>query len=263
MGIEIKLEAFEGPLDLLLHLIEKNKIDIYDIPIVEITEQYLEYVEKMKGIDLDTMSNFVLVGAQLINIKSRLLLPAPQKEEEEEISDPRAELVERLLEYKMYKYSASLLKERIEDASMLLFKKADIPKEVEDYVEKPEISEIIGDLTLAKLRSIFDFVIKKQIEKKDPIRSEFGKIKKEPVNLMDCITKLREYGSGKKEFFFREYLMEQESRLHIIVNFLAILEMMKIGLLRAEEKEGSEEILLRFVEDRELTEEEYKGLGEF
>lgn len=262
MGIEVKLEVFEGPLDLLLHLIEKNKIDIYDIPIAEITEQYLEYVEEIKETDLDIMSDFILVGAQLVNIKSRMLLPLPQPEEEGESIDPRAELVARLLEYKMYKYSASLLKDRVEDAAMLLFKKPTIPKEVSDYVEKPEMSEIIGDLTLAKLRSIFDFVIKKQIEKKDPIRSEFGKIKKESVSLTDCITKLREYGSGKREFLFRKYLMEQESRIHIIVHFLAILELMKIGILKAEEEEGTEEVWIRFVEDRELTEEEYKGLGE-
>lgn len=80
MGIEVKLEAFEGPLDLLLHLIEKNKIDIYDIPIAEITDQYMEYVNQMKTADLDTMSDFLLVAAQLINIKSRMLLPKEEKD---------------------------------------------------------------------------------------------------------------------------------------------------------------------------------------
>ena len=92
MGIEVKLEVFEGPLDLLLHLIEKNKIDIYDIPIAEITDQYMEYVNQMKTADLDTMSDFLLVAAQLINIKSRMLLPKEEKEIGEEI-DPREDLV--------------------------------------------------------------------------------------------------------------------------------------------------------------------------
>ena len=100
MGIEVKLEVFEGPLDLLLHLIEKNKIDIYDIPIAEITDQYMEYVNQMKTADLDTMSDFLLVAAQLINIKSRMLLPKEEKENGEEI-DPREDLVKRLIEYKM------------------------------------------------------------------------------------------------------------------------------------------------------------------
>ena len=97
MRIEVKLEAFEGPLDLLLHLIEKNKIDIYDIPIAEITDQYMEYVNQMESSDLDTMSDFLLVAAQLINIKSRMLLPKEEKENGEE-TDPREELVNRLLE---------------------------------------------------------------------------------------------------------------------------------------------------------------------
>ena len=98
MGIGVKLEVFEGPLDLLLHLIEKNKIDIYDIPIAEITDQYMEYVNQMKTADLDTMSDFLLVAEQLINIKSRMLLPKEEKENGEEI-DPREDLVKRLIEY--------------------------------------------------------------------------------------------------------------------------------------------------------------------
>ena len=126
MGIEVKLEVFEGPLDLLLHLIEKNKIDIYDIPIAEITDQYMEYVNRMNTADLDTMSDFLLVAAQLINIKSRMLLPKEEKENGEEI-DPREELVNRLLEYKMYKYSVGLLKGREDLASTFIFKDPTIP----------------------------------------------------------------------------------------------------------------------------------------
>ena len=192
MRIEVKLEAFEGPLDLLLHLIEKNKIDIYDIPIAEITDQYMEYVNQMESSDLDTMSDFLLVAAQLINIKSRMLLPKEEKENGEE-TDPREELVNRLLEYKMYKYSAELLKGREDFASAFLFKEPTIPREVAEYEEKPEISEIIGDLTLAKLHNIFNFVIKKQTDKADPIRSNFGKIQKEPISLSEAINELQNF----------------------------------------------------------------------
>lgn len=260
MGIEVKLEAFEGPLDLLLHLIEKNKIDIYDIPIVEITEQYLSYVEKMKVADLEIMSDFVVVGAQLVNIKSKMLLPVKEEEADSDF-DPRDELVRRLLEYKMFKFSAGLLKEKTKEAALLLFRVPSIPEEVKNFEEKPQLTEIIGDLTLAKLKSIFDFVIKKQIEKKDPVRSQFGKIKKETITLADCIKNLRNYGTKQKEMNLKHYLLSQPDKTFVIVHFLAILEMMKMGLIEAKE-EGSEEILICFLEDRELTEEEYRNLGE-
>ena len=104
MAISYKLEKFEGPLDLLLHLIEKNKVDIYDIPIVEITKQYLDYVNQMEKEDLNIVSDFLVMAATLLDIKSRMLLPVPETEEGEE-EDPRAELVARLLEYKKYKKS--------------------------------------------------------------------------------------------------------------------------------------------------------------
>lgn len=262
MGIEVKLEAFEGPLDLLLHLIEKNKIDIYDIPVAEITDQYMEYVEKIKEADLDTMSDFLMVAAQLINIKSRMLLPVEKDENEEDI-DPRAELVERLLEYKMYKYSAGLLKERAGDAGDMLFKSPTIPDEVAKYEEKPDVKEIIGDLTLAKLHNIFNFVIKKQADKRDPIRSTFGKIKKEPISLIDCMKEIRSYATANREFSFKAYLTAQPDRLHIVVSFLAILELMKLGVIKALRTDDAEDIKIRFEGDGKLTEEEFEQIGDF
>ncbi|WP_208896270.1 segregation and condensation protein A, partial [Coprococcus sp. ART55/1] len=108
-AIDVKLNVFEGPLDLLLHLIEKNKVNIYDIPIVTITEQYLEYVNNMEEEDLDVMSEFLVMAATLIKIKSKMLLPKDEEDPEDE-EDPREELVRRLLEYKMYKYAAGELK---------------------------------------------------------------------------------------------------------------------------------------------------------
>ena len=111
MAISVKLEAFEGPLDLLLHLIEKNKVDIYDIPIVMITEQYLDYIKAMETEDMNVMSEFLVMAATLLDIKCRMLLPKEVNEEGEE-EDPRAELVQKLLEYKMYKYMAYELKDR-------------------------------------------------------------------------------------------------------------------------------------------------------
>ena len=126
MGIPVKLEVFEGPLDLLLHLIDKHKIDIYDIPIVMITEQYMEYIQQMETKDMDVMSEFLVMAATLVRIKSKMLLP-PEVNEEEEIVDPRQELVERLLEYKMYKYASYELKDKQLDASTMMFKNPTIP----------------------------------------------------------------------------------------------------------------------------------------
>ena len=116
MAISVKLQAFEGPLDLLLHLIEKNKIDIYDIPIVMITEQYLEYIRQMDTEDMNVVSEFLVMAATLLDIKCRMLLPKEVNEEGEE-EDPRAELVQKLLEYKLYKYMSFELKDRQVDAA--------------------------------------------------------------------------------------------------------------------------------------------------
>ena len=131
MGIPVKLEVFEGPLDLLLHLIDKNKIDIYDIPIVEITNQYMEYIRNMQKEDLNIMSEFLVMAATLLDIKCRMLLPKEGTDEGEE-EDPRRELVEQLLQYKMYKYMAYELKDRQTDADMILYKDPTIPEEVKE-----------------------------------------------------------------------------------------------------------------------------------
>ncbi len=121
MGIPVKLEAFEGPLDLLLHLLEKNKIDIYDIPIVEITEQYMEYIRQMQEENLNIMSEFMVMAATLLDIKCKMLLPKEVTEEGEE-KDPREELVQQLLEYKMFKYMSYELKDRMADASRCVYR---------------------------------------------------------------------------------------------------------------------------------------------
>ena len=131
MGIDIKVNAFEGPLDLLLHLIEKNKVDIYDIPISEITSQYLDYIRSMEEEDLDVMSDFLVMAATLLKIKAKMLLPV--KEEEEEEGDPREELVRRLIEYKIYKYAAEELKDLSVDAQKVFFIFLIVSEEIKNY----------------------------------------------------------------------------------------------------------------------------------
>lgn len=228
MGITVKLQVFEGPLDLLLHLLDKNKVNIYDIPIVEITAQYLEYIAEMKRNDLNVMSEFLVMAATLIDIKSRMLLPIDETDGEE-VEDPRTELVQQLLEYKMYKCMAYELRDRQMDAQKVLFKEPTIPAEVAEYEQPIDMEALVSDLTLAKLNDIFKSVMKKQVEKIDPVRSKFGKIEKEEVSLSDKMALLEDYCLTHSQFSFRSLLEAQSSKMEIIVTFLAILELMKMG----------------------------------
>ena len=148
MELNIKLQVFEGPLDLLLHLLDKNKVNIYDIPIVEITNQYMEYINEMRRQDLNVMSEFMVMAATLIDIKSRMLLPS-DPDSEEEAEDPREELVQQLLEYKMYKCMAYELKDRQMDAEKVWYKTPTIPDEVLAYEEPVNLDELVSDITLA------------------------------------------------------------------------------------------------------------------
>lgn len=246
MGIPVKLEAFEGPLDLLLHLIDKNKINIYDIPIVQITEQYMDYIRQMERKNLDVMSEFLVMAATLLRIKSEMLLPKEVREDEEAV-DPRQELVERLLEYKMYKYISQELKDRQMDASMLLFKESTIPPEIADYKEEVPVKELLSDLTLSKLHMIFRSVMKRQTDKIDPIRSRFGKIEREEINLSDKILQIQQYGMEHRHFSFRGLLERQRDKMEVIVTFLGILELMKMGRIATNQKELFEDIEIDYL----------------
>lgn len=228
MAISVKLEVFEGPLDLLLHLIDKNKIDVYDIPIAEITEQYLDYIRKMPTEDMNVMSEFLVMAATLLDIKCKMLLPREVNEEGEE-EDPRAELVERLLEYKMYKYMAYELKDRQMDAEQVLYRVKNLPKEVASYRPPLNYEELLGDLTLNKLQDIFQSMLKRQEDKIDPVRSNFGKIEKDEIDMDAKMVYIEDYVRSHRTFSFRSLLEKQHSRVEIIVTFMVILEMMKLG----------------------------------
>lgn len=232
MGIPVKLPAFEGPLDLLLHLIESNKIDIYDIPIVTITDQYMEYIQAMERKDLNVMSEFLVMAATLLEIKAKLLLPPEINEEGEEI-DPRADLVERLLEYKLYKYMAGELRERQNQAGQYFYREEDIPPEVASYIQPVNLEELIGDLTLSKLDEIFRSVLRRSVDKMDPVRSGFGEIEMEEVSLEERISDVEETLKKERRTSFRKLLegKRRRGKMQVIVTFLAVLELMKIGKL--------------------------------
>ena len=243
MDMTVKLQVFEGPLDLLLHLIEKNKVDIYDIPIVLITEQYLDYVSKMDTKDMDVMSEFLVMAATLVRIKSKMLLPV-EEEEEEEFEDPRQELVERILEYKMYKYASYELKDRQVDAGRMVFKEPSIPEEIQDFKEDVAIEDLLSDVTLAKLQGIFNSVMKKQVDKIDPVRSKFGKIEKEEITVEVKMTEVEAYALMHERFSFRDLLTSQSSKTQIVVTFLVILEMMKAGKISIEQEQPFDDIVI-------------------
>ena len=247
MGIPVKLPAFEGPLDLLLHLIESNKIDIYDIPIVTITDQYMEYIQAMEKKDLNIMSEFLVMAATLLEIKAKMLLPAEVNEEGEEI-DPRADLVERLLEYKLYKFMAAQLKARRNQAGQSFYREADIPKEVASYIEPVDMEKLIGDLTLAKLDAVFRDVLRRSVDKIDPVRSDFGEIEMEEVSLEDRISYVEETLKKEPRTSFRKLLegKKRRGKMQVIVTFLAVLELMKTGKLTVKQEETFGEIYIEW-----------------
>lgn len=243
MGIPVKLEAFEGPLDLLLHLIDKNKVNIYDIPIAQITEQYLEYIKEMKRQDLDVMSEFLVMAATLLDIKSKMLLPKEVDEEGEEI-DPRAELVEKLLEYKMYKYISFDLKDRHMDAGHSLYKKPTVPDEILAYQEPVELDKLLDGLSLSHLNDMFQTLIKRQAGRVDPVRSKFGTIEKEEFSVEDKTVFIEAYINEHSPAMFSDLLSDGASKVEIIVSFLVILEMIKGGKIRVTQTELFDDIII-------------------
>lgn len=244
MALEIKLEAFEGPLDLLLHLIEKNRVDITDIPIVEITEQYLDAIRKMESEDMNVMSEFLVMAATLLDIKCRMLLPKEEAEEEEE-EDPRAELVAKLLEYKAYKYMSYELKDMEMDAEKVFYKGPTLPDEVAAYREPVNYEELLSDLTLSRLNEIFKTCLKRQEDKVDPVRSRFGRIEKEEVNIDQKARYVTDYIRTHSKLSFRELLENQKSRVDKIVTFLVVLELMKTGVICAVQEHVEDDIQIQ------------------
>ncbi len=243
MALSVKIESFEGPLDLLLHLIDINKFNIFDIPIVEITAQYMDYLKAMESADLNIMSEFLVMAATLLEIKAKMLLPAEVDEEGEKI-DPREELVQKLLEYKMYKYMSYELRDRLSVSGRTLYKKATIPEEVAKYEEPVNLEELVGDLTLKQLNAVFQSLMRRQVEKIDPIRSKFGQIEQEEASLDEKMVFVREYAEKNHTFRFSALLEGQKGRIQLVVTFLAILELMKTGELSVVQERLFDDMLI-------------------
>ncbi len=230
MDMTFKLAVFEGPLDLLLHLIDMNKIDIYDIPIALITDQYMAYIREMELLDMDVTSDFLVMAATLLRIKSQMLLPVEAEATAESGEDPRMELVSRLLEYKTYKYMAQALKERADAARLSFYKPMTIPKDMVYTAPPIDLDALVGDTNIADLRAIFESVMKRQQDKIDPVRSQYGRIDQEPEKKADRIVYIRnDLEKNKDGISFRKLLEAQPTTDEIVVTFLAVLELMKDG----------------------------------
>lgn len=243
MNLEVKLQVYEGPLDLLLHLIDKNKINIYDINIAEITDQYMDYVNRMEKHDLEVVSEFMVMAATLLDIKAKMLLPREVNEDGEE-EDPRKELVEQLLEYKMYKYASIGLRDRYSYAEKCFYRKESLPEEIKQYEPPVNVEELLDGLTLSSLNKVFMEVMKRRNDKIDPIRSKFGRIEREEVSLSDKMEYIEGLLMEKGTLNFLELLDSQQSKMHIIVSFLAVLELMKVGKVVIKQEKIFDDIII-------------------
>ena len=222
MGYEIKLDIFEGPLDLLLYLIKKNEIDIYDIPIALITKQYLEYIEVLRSLNLDLAGEFLVLASTLIHIKSRMLLPIEADEEMEDEEDPRAELVKQLLEYQAFK-----------EAALQLDSRPVLERDVFKRACSLEMSGPPEDLEVFEEMDVFDLVkaFQQIIAKLD--RTERMEIDVEKMSLADRINEIMDKLTERKHLTFTELLEERIDRRWILYTFLAVLELMKLKMIKA------------------------------
>lgn len=220
----IKIPVFEGPFDLLLHLIKENRLNIYDIPISLITRQYLDYLELMKELNLEIAGDFIVMAATLIHIKSRMLLPPEETIGIEEPHDPRFELIQRLIEYQAFKDVALGLREKEDEWQNVFSRK---PKEEEDL--KDEL--YLFDLNIFDLLTAFKRLI-------DKAPYEVMLITKETLTVKDKISMITEMLEKKETVRFEELFHADATKSHFIVTFIALLEVLRLGLARVyQEKE--------------------------
>lgn len=238
-GYTIKLPVFEGPLELLLHLIREHKLDIYDIPIAEVTDQYLHYLSLMESLDLNIAGEFFVMAATLLEIKSRMLLPTSAGEDEsEEGVDPRAELVERLLEYERFKDAAESLQNLEDDRRQVFWRVTD---ELENY-DTPVIPANLEAVDLI-------FALQQMLQEVGEGQTEVTSIERQKITLrmkMGEIWRTIRSGSEKSgHVSFRDLFTEPRTRLDIVMTFLALLELLRLRKIRISQRHALGEIRIR------------------
>lgn len=237
----IKIVNFEGPFDLLFHLIEKNQFSIYDIPINIITDQYMEYLFSMQELDLEVTSEFLVTAATLLHIKSKMLLPS-KKEEQQEETDPREELVMRLLKYRKFKEFSGILRQREKDWALVYYK---LP-EIIPYTQKEEILELIP----GELQRIYTELLEKNKKKMNPNVSCMNRIiQHEKVSLRSKMREIVRELLKKSHLKFSElFSWKYKSPTDIITGFMAILELAKLKKVKLEQRKLFEEIYIHKAE---------------
>ena len=221
MAYQVRLEHFEGPLDLLLFLIREHEVDIYDIPISLVTQQYLQYLELLKLLDLEVGSEYLLMAATLLRIKSKMLLPRRSEEEEDEAVDPREELVQRLLEYRQFKEAAGVLNgHQDRSADVFYHPPSEIVDEDLNGVETLD-TRMVGNLNLWDLLQAFRFTL-------DRARDDFDRtVERETLSIEDRMDDILDNLKKQKNLFFSSLFQEDLSRSFLIVTFLALLELIR------------------------------------
>jgi len=237
ISYQIKLPVFEGPLDLLIHLININEIDICNIPIAQITSEYLEYINLMRELNLEIASEFLLMAATLIYIKSKMLLPNPPKEDvlEDEL-DPRTELVDLLLEHQRFKKTAQLLKKREEEQRLVY---AHSPQEWGNKDQSERLMEV----------SLFDLItaLKRVLQQKEKKKSIT--LRQKDFSLKEKIEEIMGILAERKRFVFSSFFFEMRSKREIILYFLALLEIVRIGAVKIYQKKPLGEIVILRLEN--------------
>ncbi|MGE5473311.1 MAG: segregation and condensation protein A [Ignavibacteriales bacterium] len=245
-GYTIKIQNFEGPLDLLFHLIEKNKMDIYDIQIGEITDQYLEFLGQMERIDLEIASEFLVMASTLLLIKSRMLLPKPQPPDED-TDELRDQLINSLLEYKKYKEYALELKNREAYYGKMFYKPQEVFKVLTfDIINKSYPSEVIPE--------IYADICIRNIKKLNPRKEIINQlIVKEKITIRSKIKEIVKFLFDKTKFKFSELFVKgKDSKMDIVTSFMAILELAKIKKLTIEQKEGFGDIVVKKTKNSDI-----------
>lgn len=241
MEYKIEVEAFEGPMDLLLHLIDKAEIDIYDIPINIVTEQFIGYIRQMEELNLDVASEFLVMAATLLEIKSKLLLPIKENDEslqmEMEVLDPRMELVRRLVEYKKYKDVVESLKLLEINQSKVYYK----PKEDLSFYEDEEPIDI-SDLDINILLRSINNIIKKRTKERRFL--DINEIQRDEYTLEDCMKLIKDRVFKEEIVRFTDLLKEDTTKKEIITYFLSLLELISMKLIIVQQDEDFSDLLL-------------------
>ena len=231
MSYRVRLEIFEGPLDLLLHLIKKDEVDIYDIPIARITDQYRQYLELMQDMNLDVAGEYLVMAATLVHVKSRMLLPLSEADSEEPEEDPRADLVQQLLEYQRYREVALALGERPLLMRDVFQREPGAPVRDEEGVR-------LRDVSLADLLEAFREVLERSL------RESFHEIVTEEVSVAECIDLVLRRLAVDGPLRFRDLFAGAPNRRRLVATFLALLELVKNQAVRARQEDECGEILL-------------------